>query len=89
MNDNYICTDKEYNRGILLNEFKGEYSIVAAYEKKDGGIGVDFGVKKLKDKEVPLPLAGKLGGKKQAADILRTMLAMLDGSPAQDEDEPF
>lgn len=80
MNDNYICTDQKYNRGVMLNEFNGEWSVVAAYEKKDGSIGVEFGEKKVgKDNRVVnLPLAGKLGNRKQAADILRTMLAMLE-----------
>lgn len=83
MNDNYVCTDKEYNRGVMLNEYKGEWSIVSAYEKQDGTIGVEFGSKEVgkEKKKVSLPLAGRLGNRKQAADILRTYLAALDDEP--------
>lgn len=96
MTDNYIPTDTKYNRGVMLNEYQGEWSIVSAYEKQDGTIGVEFGSKEVgkEKKKVNLPLAGRLGDRKQAADILRTMLAMLEDKPSkgnstQDEDVPF
>ena len=91
MNDNYVCTDKEHNRGVVLNEYNGDYSIVSANEDKAGKIWMDFGFKNVNGRDVKLPLAGKLGNKKQAADILRTMLAMLgeQGQANYEGDVPF
>ena len=93
MNDNYVCTDTKYNRGVLLNEFKGEYSIVGANEGKDGKIYMDFGEAEVgKDKrKVRLPLAGKLGNRQQAIDVLRTMIIALEeqGQANYEGDVPF
>jgi len=88
MPDNYIQTDEKYNRGVLLNEYQGQWSIVGANEGKDGKIYMDFGEAEVgKDKKkVRLPLAGKLGNRQQAIDILRTMIAMLGN---EDVDVPF
>ena len=101
MNDNFIQIGNS-NRGIMLNEYNGELSIVEAREADDGRQWMDFCYpqyqKKPQGKAVPKGV--KLGPPEQAAKIIKQLLAMVQpntpasaaatmGGKVVDEDIPF
>jgi hypothetical protein len=79
MADNFIQLGNS-NRGLMLNEYKGEYSIAEAREAQDGKIWMDFCYPQFKqapqDKAVPKGV--KLGPPAQAYGILRQLLQQLE-----------
>ncbi|HAR34678.1 MAG TPA: hypothetical protein DCR95_11525 [Desulfobacter sp.] len=88
--DNYFVTNEKYRRGFKVEEYKGEISIVACNEGKEGQIfpewvspqGSDRKPKKKDDGSyVMLPLKIKLGDSPESAlDTLRQIAAVLKGA---------
>jgi hypothetical protein len=78
MTDNFIKLGNS-NRGIMLNEYKGEYSIAEAREAQDGKRWMDFCYPQFKQEpqEKAVPKGVKLGPPEQAAKILKQLLAMV------------
>jgi len=81
-----------YGDGILLDEFRNEFSLVAA-KHKDGKIYMEWvfpqkrdGSKQPLDKSLPWKI--KLGPRDEAIKVLRFFLAELEGSPAYGDDVP-
>jgi hypothetical protein len=83
MEDTFIQLGSS-NRGIMLNEYKGEYSIVEAREAPDGKRWINFCYPQFKqapqDKAVPKGV--KLGPPEQAAKILKQLLASITTTPS-------
>ncbi len=79
---NYIRTNDKYNRGVALTEYKGEWKIADAYEA-DEGPRIKFGKALVgRDKrEVTLPLAGNLGERQMAIEVLEQFVADLKEEP--------
>jgi hypothetical protein len=78
--------EKTFGDGILLNEFRGEFSLVAA-KSKDGKTLMEWVYPQKRDgsrapQEKSLPWKIKLGTKDEAIQALRFFLAQLEGAPA-------
>ena len=79
--------DDKYHKGVLLQEYNGEFSIVAAQEGKDGAIYKLWCFPQGKDRkpvEKSLPWKVKIGGNiEEARATLEYLLAALkDGQGA-------
>lgn len=83
MSDNFIQIGNS-NRGLMLNEYKGEYSIVEAREAQDGKRWMDFCYPQFRQEpqEKAVPKGVKLGPPEQAAKILKQLLAMVQPNSA-------
>ncbi|MDQ1336167.1 MAG: hypothetical protein QG552_3117 [Thermodesulfobacteriota bacterium] len=75
-----------YGDGILLDEYRNEFSLVAA-KRKDGKTYMEWmfpqkkdGSKQPIDKSLPWKI--KLGPRDEAIKVLRFFLAKLEGAPA-------
>lgn len=85
----------EYGGTVVLEEYKGEYILVAANEGKDGKVWKKWAFPQTKDKkprETALPVRVVLGKDvKTAVGVLKALLAALEGGsgPADDSDLPF
>ena len=81
MTDNFIQLGNS-NRGLVLNEYKGEYSIAEAREAQDGKVWMDFCYPQFKQapQDKAVPKAVRLGPPDQAAKILVQLLNMIDPS---------
>jgi len=96
----YGYKDSQYGDGVMLNEYNGELSLVAAKQKEDT-VYMEWMFPQKKDGskqplEKSLPWKIKLGTKEEAVEILRFFLQKLGatdpGDPAPDgsnEDIPF
>lgn len=90
MKDNYFETNQQYKRGFKIDDYKGEISLVACNEGKDGKIysewvipqGTDRAPKQKQDGSyISLPLKIKLGDSVDAAlDTLRQIAGALKES---------
>ena len=86
----YKYPSSPYNDGILLNEYRNEFSLVAA-KRKDGKTYMEWvfpqkrdGSKEPIDKSVPWKI--KLGSKAEAIAVLKFFLEKLEGgTPPPDE----
>jgi len=86
----YKYPSSPYDDGILLNEYRNEFSLVAA-KRKDGKTYMEWvfpqkrdGSKKPIDKSVPWKI--KLGSKAEAIAVLKFFLDKLEGgTPPSDE----
>jgi hypothetical protein len=78
MEDKFIQLGNS-NRGIMLNEYKGELSIVEAREAPDGKLWINFCYPQYQKQpqEPAVPKGIKLGSPAQAAKILKQLLAMV------------
>jgi len=95
MDNEIFFEDKssQYGDGILLNEYQGEFSLVAA-KRKDGKTFMEWvfpqkrdGSKEPIDKSLPWKI--KLGSKGLAIEALRFFLGELEGSmEAPGREEP-
>lgn len=97
-NENLFIQIGQYNDGVMLNHYKGEVSLVAAQEGKDGKTYMQFAFPKdnktKEPKETAVPMGVRLGKPEQAIGILKQFIAALDGSKQQsqlpvDDDIPF
>jgi hypothetical protein len=102
MTENFIQLGNS-NRGIMLNEYKGEYSIAEAREAQDGKIWMDFCYPQFKQapQDKAVPKAVRLGPPDQTIKILKQLLAMvhpntpttaaqtLGGKVVEDDGIPF
>ena len=100
----YGYKGSQYGDGIMLNEYNGELSLVAAKQKEDQ-VYMEWifpqkkdGSKQPLDKSLPWKI--KLGNKEEASEILRFFLGKLEGVgaegtnpgdrvPGTDDDIPF
>ena len=81
--------DSAYGDGILVDEYHGSYSLVAARQKNDGKVWMEWvfpqkrdGSKTPMDKSFPLKI--KLGDSKEAAaNRLRELALMIEGSDGE------
>jgi len=96
--ENFIRDESsEYNEGIMLDEYQGVLSLVAAQEGKDGKIYKRWTHPSTKDRtpsEKAIPWKITLGEPRVALDKLKTLVAMIEaelGLPPSDEesDLPF
>ncbi len=93
----FFLTNEKYSSGFVLNEYKDEFSLIAAREGKNGSIFQQWGDLEVgKDKTKRLPVAIRLGDRATAIQVLREVLGELEGEggrseppPIDDEDVPF
>jgi hypothetical protein len=88
----YKYPSSPYGDGILLNEYRNEFSLVAA-KRKDGKTYMEWvfpqkrdGSKEPIEKSVPWKI--KLGSKAEAIAVLRFFLDKLDGGTAPSDEIP-
>jgi len=86
----YEYDSTTYGDGILLNEYRGEFSLVAA-KSKDGEIYMEWvfpqkrdGSKKPIEKSLPWKI--KLGPKTEAIKVLKFFLEKLEGDTSFSDD---
>ena len=95
INDTYVETNSDYNRGCALSEYNGMISITGANEGKDGKKYMEWvypQVKKDTPGEKVIPNQVRLGDIDQAKMILKRYLSLLDGGDAgenKNDDIPF
>jgi len=80
----------QYNEGISIEEYKGEYALVLAREGNDGKVWKKWVFPQGKDRQPiakSIPLGVKLGDKENAIAMLKAILAYLGDEPK--EDIPF
>ena len=100
----YGYDSSQYGDGVLLNEYRGEFSLVAA-KRKDGKVFMEWvfpqkrdGSKEPIDKSLPWKI--KLGTRAEAVKVLKFFLEKLEGGTSQpdradekqgsfDDDIPF
>ena len=77
----------EYGDGVMLDEFHGEYSLVASYKKKDGNVQMKWGYPQKSGEKKPIdkciPWKVKLGNLDQAINTLKYYLALLEPDKEQ------
>lgn len=88
----YEYESSQYGDGILLNEYRNEFSLVAA-KRKDGETYMEWVFPQKKDgSKTPidksLPWKIKLGPKQEAIKVLRFFLDRLEGGAAPSDDIP-
>jgi len=88
----YEYESSQYGDGVLLNEYRNEYSLVAA-KRKDGEIYMEWvfpqkrdGSKEPIDKSLPWKI--KLGPKEEAVRVLKFFLEKLEGGAPQPKSAP-
>lgn len=92
MEDKYFSPDEDsaYGEGILVDEYNGTWSLVAARQKNDGKIWMEWGFPQKRDgskepMEKSLPWKLKIGESKEAAaNRLRELALRIEGA-----DVPF
>ena len=85
IDDTYVETNSDYNRGCALSEYNGVISIAGANEGKDGKKYMEWvypQVKKDTPGEKVIPNQVRLGDIDQAKEILRQYLSLLNGDVA-------
>ncbi len=89
----YEYQPNAYGDGILLDEYRNEFSLVAA-KRKDGKTYMEWvfpqkrdGSKEPIDKSLPWKI--KLGPRDEAVKVLRFFLAKLEGEPPNSDDVPM
>ena len=101
-NQNFIRDENsKYNEGILLDDYNGVLSIVAAQEAEDGTIYKRWVHPSMKDKkpsEKAIPCKITLGEPRVALEKLKLLVAMVEsdlgyppsgGNDGEDQDLPF
>ncbi len=86
--DNFIITDPKWKSGIQLDEYNDQYSLVAAYESRDGKINQKWCYAQSKDKqtnekkpsEKAMPWRLTLGTREEAIKVLTGFIEMLGGA---------
>jgi hypothetical protein len=83
--------NSKYGDGVLLEEFKENYSLYAAQESKDGPVykrwcRMRTGKDKYTDKDIPVQI--RLGNQTEAIEKLKYFLEQLN-APVEGEDIPF
>ena len=94
IDDTYVETNSDYNRGCALSDYNGVISIAGANEGKEGKKYLEWCYPKTKDGagEKMIPNQVRLGDLNQAKEILRQYLSLLNGDTAgekKDDDVPF
>lgn len=90
------------NDVIILNEYKGEFSIISGYEGRDGNHYFNMVFprdnKTKEPRDIAIPQKVKLGDRNTAKGVLRQLLATFDKPQAdtvsnkvkdEDEEPPF
>ena len=88
----YEYRSNTYGDGILLDEYRNEFSLVAA-KRKDGEVLMEWVFPQKKDGsraplEKSLPWKIRLGPRQEAIKVLRFFLAQLEGASAHNNDVP-
>ena len=88
--DQYFETSEKYKSGFVLNEYKDEFSLIAAKEGSDGRIFQTWGEIEVKyDTKKRLPVSVRLGSRDDAIATLQEVLEALEGTQnAQWNDPP-
>jgi hypothetical protein len=79
--------DSEYHEGVLLDQYNGTYSLIAAQKGKTGEIYLRWCFPQDKDRkprEKSVPWQVRLGNQEQALKTLRYFVALLGGEPDGD-----
>lgn len=104
MEDQIIITNAQYNSGFCLEEYNDRYSLVDAFQAKDGAVVKKWGYRQ-KDKrpmEKASPWRIELGTREEAISRLHQLLGLLgaevpgperlpdgDFDPSNPDDIPF
>ena len=88
----YEYKSSQYGDGVLLNEYRNEFSLVAA-KSKDGEIYMEWVFPQKRDGskepiEKSLPWKIKLGPKTEAIKVLKFFLEKLEGDTSISDDIP-
>jgi hypothetical protein len=88
----YEYESSQYGDGVLLNEYRREFSLVAA-KRKDGKVSMEWvfpqkrdGSKEPIDKSLPWKI--KLGPKAEAIKALKFFIEKLEGGTSPSDDIP-
>ncbi|MCJ7808885.1 MAG: hypothetical protein MUP26_01360 [Desulfobulbaceae bacterium] len=88
----YEYEDSQFGDGVVLNEYRNEFSFVAA-KQKDGKTFMEWmypqkkdGSKQPIDKSLPWKI--KLGSKEEAIRLLKFFLEKLEGGPSASVEAP-
>ena len=88
----YEYESSQYGDGVLLNEYRREFSLVAA-KRKDGKVSMEWvfpqkrdGSKEPIDKSLPWKI--KLGPKAEAIKALKFFIDKLEGGTSSSDDTP-
>ena len=86
----FFLVNEQYGEGFELNEYNGEYSLIAARQSGEKVYQRWGDIEVAKDKKKRLPVSVRLGNKERAIDTLRKVLFTLEGNGIeQDDDVPF
>jgi hypothetical protein len=79
MPNKFFLTDAQYSDGFELAEYNGTYSLIAARQSNDK-VYQKWGELEIgKDKKKRLPVSVKLGDRYAAIDVLKNVIAELEG----------
>ena len=88
----YEYESSQYGDGVLLNEYRGEFALVAA-KRKDGKVFMEWvfpqkrdGSKEPMDKSLPWKI--KLGPKAEAIKVLKYFVNKLEGGTSPSDNSP-
>lgn len=82
--------DSKYREAVILNEYNGSYSLVSGQIGKDGKTYSRWAFPQNKDRkpnEKAIPVSVNLGDRYVAIDILKKMVAELEGSHAGESEQ--
>jgi len=90
MEEIYFETDPEKKRGLLLDNYKGKFSLVQAREK-DGKIYKDWCYPQYdrRPKEKAVPFGARIGGGALTRSALEFFLSQFSPKEREPEDMPF
>jgi len=85
IDETYVETNSNYNRGCVLSEYNGTISIAGANEGKEGKKYLEWCYPKTKDGAgaTMIPNQVRLGDIEQAKTILKQYLDMLNGGSSE------
>ena len=81
----YELPESKYGDGVFLEEYKGVYQLIAGNTSRDGTNYKKWAFPQNKDRkptEKAIPISVNLGPRHTAIDILKKMVAELEGSHA-------
>ena len=83
------------SQGVILEDYKGSYSLVSAWEDKDGKVNLKWGKFEVYDNktktksEKNLPVKIYIGNRDMAIEVLGELINRIKGKPESSEDVPF
>ena len=79
-----LAGENKYNNGVSVEEYKGTYSLAAAYETRDGNVALRWAYpdKDRKPAEKAQPVKIVIGSRDDAVELLRAVAAVIRGGEA-------